>query len=88
MISDLLTIVSNITVADDRSNILSWLSPPEPRLRHQDIQERRVGNVGEWLSQTEQYKNWYASSGQVNSMTQFCFAIEIRGWGRHIGSGD
>jgi len=82
------TTVSNITVADDRSNIPSRLSPPEPRLRHQDIQERTVGNVGEWFLQTEQYKNWYARSGQVNSMTQFCFAIEIRGWGRHIGSGD
>ena len=41
------TVNNNFTVADGRSNILAWLSPLEPRLRHQDIQDNRVEDVGE-----------------------------------------
>ena len=38
---------NNYVVADDRSQLLAWLSSLEPRLRHQDIQERRVANRSE-----------------------------------------
>ena len=55
---------NNYVVADDRSQLLAWLSPLEPRLRHQDIQGRRIENVGEWLIQTEEFKKWHSwSSG-------------------------
>ena len=54
----------NITAADERADILSWLSPLEPRLRHKDIQDRRVENIGEWVLETEEFKCWYASSGE------------------------
>ena len=33
-------------IPDDRAQLLTWLSPLEPRLRHRDVQERRVDNVG------------------------------------------
>jgi len=36
---------TNITVVDDRSEILTWLSPLEPRLRHSDVRSNRVSNV-------------------------------------------
>jgi len=49
---------NNCVVADDRPQPLAWLSPLEPRLRHQDIQERRVDNVGGWLMQTEEFRRW------------------------------
>ena len=54
--------VWNYTVADDRSQLLTWLSPLEPRLRHRDIQERRVDNIGEWLMQTEEFRSWHDES--------------------------
>ena len=54
---------NNFTVTDDRSNILAWLSPLEPNSRHQDIQDRRVGSIGEWLLEAEEFKSWHASSG-------------------------
>ena len=65
---------TTVTFADNRSNILSWLSPLEPRLRHQDIQERRVEDVGEWLLQTEEFRNWYACSGasEYDDAVLFC----------------
>ena len=70
-----LNTVNNFTVADDRSSILGWLSPLEPRLRHQDIQDNRVEDVGEWLLQSEEYRNWYAGSGggAPDNTVLFCY---------------
>jgi len=56
--------VLNYTVTDDRTELLTWLSRLEPRLRHRDIQERRVDNIGEWLIQTEEFRNWHDESGE------------------------
>ena len=65
----------NITAADERSNILSWLSPLEPKLRHKDIQDRRVENIGGWVLETEAFKSWYASSGgsRSDNAVLFCY---------------
>ena len=68
--------VSNsITIADDRSSILTWLSPLEPRLRHQDVRAGRVEGVGEWLLQTEEFRNWYTGSegGESGNAVLFCY---------------
>ena len=65
---------NNITVADDRSNILAWLSPLDPKSRHQDIQDRRVENIGEWLLQTEEFRRWQAGSGdEFDNAVLFCY---------------
>ena len=48
----------NTTVSDDRSEILAWLSPLEPRVRHRDIGARRVDSIGAWLLETEKFKHW------------------------------
>ena len=65
---------NNFTVADDRLNILAWLSPLDPKFRHQDIQGRRVEDVGEWLLQTEEFRRWYASGegGESSNAVLFC----------------
>jgi len=65
---------TNITVTDDRAEILTWLSPLEPRLRHSDLESRRVRNVGDWLLQTEEFRNWKSRDGQGGSQnaTIFC----------------
>ena len=67
--------VQNNYVADDRSELLTWLSPFEPRLRHQDIQERRVANVGEWLLQTKEFRSWHDWSGESegDKAVLFCY---------------
>ena len=64
----------NISVADDQQNILDWLSTLDPRLRHQDIQGRRVENVGEWVVQTEEFRRWCADCerGESDSAVLFC----------------
>lgn len=59
----------------DRSQTLAWLSSLDPGIRHQEIQERRVDNVGEWLIQTEEFRRWFGLSGEGegNNPILFCF---------------
>jgi len=56
------TINSNNTtvwnIADGLYPLLTWLSPLDPGLRHSDIQERRVKDVGEGVIQTEEFRRW------------------------------
>ena len=66
---------NSYTIADSRSQILTWLSPLDPKLRHQDIRDRRFENVGEWVLQTEQFRRWNADSarGESDKAVLFCF---------------
>ena len=84
-INSLNTVTNNFTIADERSQILTWLSPLEPRLRHQDILDRRVEGVGEWLLQTEEFRSWYAGSGGSESDRAVLFCYGDPGVGKtHI----
>ena len=67
--------VQNNYVADNRSQLLAWLSPVEPKLRHRDIQGRRVDNVGEWLLQTEEFRSWHNWGGESedDKAVLFCY---------------
>jgi len=68
-------IQNNYTVTDDRPALLKWLSPLEPELRHQDIRERRVDNVGEWFLQTEEFRSWHERSveGESDKVVLSCY---------------
>ena len=63
------------TVADERSEILAWLSPLEPQRRHHDIQTRRVDEVGGWLLETQEYRNWCSGIcvGESDGAALFCY---------------
>ena len=68
--------VSNsYTVADEKSQILAWLSPLEPQRRHHDIRTRRVGEVGDCLLQTDEYQNWIGGirGGKSEGSALFCY---------------
>jgi len=73
---------ATINNAYPRPDILTWLSPLEPRLRHEDIRERRARNVGEWVLQAEEFKNWYAGSGRSESDTGVLFCYGDPGVGK------
>src|ERR1700733_3040334 len=62
------------TTIDDRSEILAWLSPLEPRVRHRDIGARRIDTIGAWLLETEEFKRWHKGSREDASYppTLFC----------------
>ena len=67
--------VWNYTFADDRSQLLTWLSPLEPSLRHCDIRERRVNDIGEWLIQAEEFRRWceFDREGESEEAVLFCY---------------
>ena len=69
------TVSNSYTIADDRSQLLAWLSPLDPGLRHADIQERRVNNVGEWLMRTEGFRSWcrLSGEGEGDKAVLFCY---------------
>jgi len=73
--SNTVNVSNNFTTADDRPNILAWLSPLDPTLRHHDVRDRRVENVGEWLLKTEEFRSWYEGNGgcESDNAVLFCY---------------
>ena len=67
--------VNNFGSIADRAEILAWLSPLEPRIRHRDLRAHRVEHVGDWLLGTGEYRNWHDGvySGEPNNSTLFCY---------------
>ena len=59
----------------ERDKILAWLSPLEPRIRHEDIRAHRVDHVGDWLLQTAEYRNWFDGIRREgpDSSVLFCY---------------
>ena len=53
------------TANDERSRILSWLSPLEPRARHQDVRTRRLDNIGDWLLEDPAFQAWCNGDGDL-----------------------
>ena len=66
----------NITVnkTDDEDNqIKQWLSPLEPRYRHQSVQADRVNCVGGWLLERKEFRKWSDSQGAPKQAVLFCY---------------
>jgi len=69
-------VTNNIFLATaDESKILAWLSPLEPHVRHHDICNQRVGSIGEWLLETEEFRNWYkgGEKGESDHPALLCY---------------
>ena len=48
---------------DEDNQIKLWLSPLEPRYRHQSVQANRVNGVGGWLLESSEFRGWSGSQG-------------------------
>ena len=62
----------NTTYVDGDAQILEWLSPLEPRLRHQDVRTRRLDGLGGWFLQKDDFINWCDSEDGSGMATLFC----------------
>ena len=64
----------NFGGADERTEILAWLSPLEFRIRHHDIKAHRIEHIGDWLLRTEEYQNWLGDirDGEPGGSALFC----------------
>ena len=62
----------NTTYVDGNEQILEWLSPLGPRLRHQDVRTRRLDGLGDWFLQTDDFVNWRDAGDGSSMATLFC----------------
>jgi len=70
------------SVDKDRSQILTWLSPLKPMIQHQEVQERRVGDVGGWLMQREEFRRWNGLEGESEGGNPVLFCYGAPGVGK------
>ena len=63
----------NIAVADEKRAVLEWLSPLEPRERHQSIGIDRVKGVGRVLLLTSEFTQWTQSGNGSAKPILFCY---------------
>jgi len=63
---------TTITYGDERAELLNWLSPLRPHVRHNDVRGRRQDGIGEWFLQTDEFLGWYDGKGGLDRAILFC----------------
>jgi len=66
------TINVNNIIADENPEIMNWLSPLDPRGRHHDVRTDRVDGVGNWLLETNEFREWRSNGGGADKAVLFC----------------
>src|SRR5437868_4291280 len=64
--------ISHTTIADDRPQVLRWLSPLEPQRRHQHLRESRLEGVGQWIFRTSEFQRWNTGEDRSPHSVLFC----------------
>jgi len=75
--------VSNYIVGDDRSRLLTWLSPLEPGLRHWASKSPVSTMLGNGSYRQRNSGDGAIWVGKAKAISQFYFATEIRGPAKH-----
>ena len=66
----------NIGIEDESLRIQEWLSPLEPYKRHQEVRNRRLEGVGEWVLQRSEFESWRkCQDGSVNRIL-LCYGAQ------------
>jgi len=65
-------IIVNNVIADENPEIMQWLSPLDPRGRHQDVRMDRFDCVGSWLLETKEFREWRSNECGVDKAVLFC----------------
>jgi len=68
---------ANKDVADKSPEIRQWLSPLDPRRRHQDVRAERLNVVGNLILETNQFRG-------VGEIRLSNFTTGTREWGRYV----
>ena len=71
-----MTNINNTTITlnktDEDNRIKQWLSPLEPRYRHQSVQTGRVNGVGSWLLGKNEFRGWSGDQRVPKKAVLFC----------------
>ena len=60
-------------LSDEGRQILQWLSPLEPQQRHQGVRTDRLDNVGNWVLETSDFRNWRDGDDGYVGPVLFCY---------------
>jgi len=63
----------NQVIADENPEIMRWLSPLDPRRRHQDVRTDRFDGAGKWLLETSEFRKWRHGEGRAQKAVLFCY---------------
>jgi len=66
------TVNVNKIIADENPEIMRWLSPLDPRGRHQGVRTNRLDGVGNWLLETNEFREWKSEEGGADKAVLFC----------------
>jgi len=66
---------TTIKVGKDEESlrIHEWLSPLELHKRHQDVRNRRLDGVGEWVLQRSEFQLWRKGRDGLGNPTLLCY---------------
>ena len=71
--------IINVGVSEDSLKIQAWLSPLEPHARHQDVGNRRLDGVGDWVLRRNEFESWSKSQDSPVNRTLLCYGGEGAG---------
>ena len=63
---------NNFYMSDEDTEIMRWLSPLEPNHRHQGVRTERFDGIGDWLLETQEFREWRGGEGGVDKAVLFC----------------
>ena len=69
----------NVGVSEESAKIQVWLSPLEPHARHQDVGNRRLDGVGDWVLRRNEFESWSKSQDSPVNRTLLCYGGEGAG---------
>ena len=69
----------NVGVSEKSARIQAWLSPLEPHARHQDVRNRRLDGVGDWVLQKNEFESWRKSQDSSVNRTLLCYGNQGAG---------
>jgi len=64
--------IVNTTIADDKGQVLQWLSSLEPQKRHEYLRGGRLEGVGEWIFRTIKFQRWNTGEDGSAHSVLFC----------------
>ena len=63
----------NVGVDEESLRIQAWLSPLKPDIRHEDVSNRRMEGIGDWVLQRNEFESWSGSEDGTGDPTLFCY---------------
>ena len=65
--------ITTVGVSEESLRIQAWLSPLEPYTKYDDVRNRRLDGVGDWVLQKTEFESWHTSQDSSVNPTLLCY---------------